>query len=420
MRLRPYQEDIIERTRQAFRDGYKRPLVVLPCGAGKTICFSYMAHEHVKRGGRVWFLVHRKELLDQAKSVVGNNPNIYIGMVGSIECDFKPTLIIFDEAHHSTARTWQQIISENDCLIIGLTATPCRLDGTSLGGVYDTLIVGVEAHELIKSGYLADYDYYAPANLISDFTSDTQNDDFYFEPRIYGDACKYVSDHTIIYCPNIKFSQALAEYIPGAVHFDGNTPKKERDLIIQEFRDGKIRCLLNVDLIGEGFDVPDCDTVILLRPTMSTALFIQQSMRCMRPKPNKRAKIYDLVGNVFRHGMPTDVREWTLTGRITPRNRSAEPDIITRQCSKCYRVYSGTNPICPYCHNDNGKIKKQIEIEKQQELAVITEINKKSARREVGMCKTLNELIELGKKRGYKNPFYWAQMVMRGRNGRNI
>ena len=83
MILREYQTDIINKCRDEFRLGYKRLLVTLPCGAGKTVCFSYMAHEHVKRGGKVWFLVHRRELVDQAKSIVGDDENIYIGMMRS-------------------------------------------------------------------------------------------------------------------------------------------------------------------------------------------------------------------------------------------------------------------------------------------------------------------------------------------------
>ena len=106
--LRNYQEDIINRSRAAFTQGYKRILVTLPCGAGKTVCFSYMAHEHVKRGGRVWFLVHRRELVNQARAVVGDDPNIYVGMIRSKK-PFTPTLIIFDEAFFDNHFMWKII-----------------------------------------------------------------------------------------------------------------------------------------------------------------------------------------------------------------------------------------------------------------------------------------------------------------------
>lgn len=416
MQLRPYQQDIIEKCRISFMSGHKRPLVVLPCGAGKTVCFAYMAEEHVKKGGKVWFLVHRKELIDQTTKII-NNKNVYVGMVGTVlkNAPFDPTLIIFDEAHHSSAATWQKIINKYYYIpIIGLTATPCRLDGKPLGNIYDDLIVGVSSEWLMQNKYLCDYDYYAPSNLIKDFNSDVENVGIEFESKVYGDVLKYIDPNkkTIIYCPNIKFSDALSTYIPNSVHFDGNTPKKERDKIIEDFRTGNIKILLNVDLIGEGFDVPDCECCVLLRPTMSTALYIQQSMRCLRPNQNKRAVIYDFVGNVFRHGMPTENREWDLNTQIKVRNKSAEPEILTRQCKKCFRIYKGVNKICPYCGNDNGKTKKQIEIEKQIELEQIRKVERK----QVGMARTEAELIEIGKKRGYKNPYYWAKMVIKGRN----
>jgi len=411
MPLRPYQIDIINKCRQAFLKGYKRPLIVLPCGGGKTHCFAFMAHQHK---GKTWFLVHRKELLDQAKNIVGESDNIYVGMV-SKPGPFEPTMIIFDEAHHATAKTWQKIINTHpNAYIIGLTATPCRLDGSPLGQIFDCLIEGVTANWLISYNYLSPFNYYAPS--INAITPEIKGQDFdvnaiEYKRKIYGDVSKYISDKkTIIYCPNIAFSMQIAEQV-GGVHFDGNTPKKERDRIINDFRAGKIKILCNVDLIGEGFDVPDCECVMLLRPTMSTALYIQQSMRCLRYVPNKVATIYDFVGNCHRHGLPTDEREWSLSKKIKTRNSSGVPDIITRMCGKCYRVYSGIKPICPYCGFDNHKTQKQIEVEKEIELQQI----KKVERREQGMARDLQSLIELGKKRGYKNPYYWAKKILEGR-----
>ena len=415
MPLRPYQIDIINKCRQAFLQGYKRPLIVLPCGAGKTHCFAYMAHQHK---GKTWFLVHRKELLDQAKNIVGESDNIYIGMV-SKPGPFEPTMIIFDEAHHATAKTWQKIINLHpNAYIIGLTATPCRLDGSPLGQIFDCLIEGVTANWLIHYNFLSPFNYYAPSiNAITPAIKGQEFDvnSIEYKRKIYGDVNKYISDKkTIIYCPNIAFSMQIAEQV-GGVHFDGNTPKKERDRIINDFRNGKIKILCNVDLIGEGFDVPDCECVMLLRPTMSTALYIQQSMRCLRYVEGKVATIYDFVGNCHRHGLPTDEREWTLDKKVKVRNSSGVPDVITRMCGKCYRVYSGIKPICPYCGYDNHKTQKQIEIEKEAELVQI----KKIERRQQGMARDLQSLIELGKKRGYKNPYWFAKKVLEGRQKRD-
>lgn len=426
MTLRPYQSLLIERTREAFNAGYTRPLVVLPCGAGKTVCFAYMAHAHVSRPNRyVWFLVHRRELiaqtLDTFKRMGISTTNIYVGMVGTaLSHSTPPTLIIFDEAHHATARTWSRVTEAYPNVpVVGLTATPKRLNGDALSAVFDTIVTVIDADALMTHGYLSPYDYYAPqlpVNLSeipmlgSDYNQSVVSDRF-IESKIYGDIAKHVhlDRKTIIYAPTVVFSERLASEIPGVVHFDGNTPTTERDRIIQAFRDGDIRCLSNVDLIGEGFDVPDCDTVILARPTQSLVLYIQQSMRCMRPSEGKRAVVYDLVGNCYRHGMPTESREWTLEGRIVkPRGDVTR----VRECGKCFRVYQGSNRICPYCEHDNGKTKAEIKQEQDAELARISEV-KRTERKQAW---TLEDLQRIERERGYKRG--WAYRVYNSRRKR--
>lgn len=440
MILRDYQEELINNTREAFRQGFKRILCVLPCGGGKTVCFAYMAQNHILKNAiknNVWFLVHRQELVEQTVNTFEKfnieMDNIFVGMVQSVSRNIskygKPTMIIFDEAHHATAKTWQNIIDAfPDVPIVGLTATPCRLNGDNLGKIFDKLILGVSSGFLLENGYLCRYEYYAPKinYILPEIKgSDYDNTEIEFDRKIYGDVLKYidVNRKTIIYCPNIAFSNNLMNLINEefgniSVHFDGNTDKNERKQIITDFREGKIKILLNVDLIGEGFDVPDCDCVMLLRPTQSTALYIQQSMRCLRPNGNKKAIIYDFVGNVYRHDLPTVDREWSLDKKVKCRNSSSAPDILTRMCNKCYRVYSGINRICPYCGNDNGKTQKQIEEDKKAELEKIEAIEKKKNRIEVGMCKDKQALIALAKQRGYKNPTYWAETILKARKNK--
>ena len=429
MQLRPYQTQLINDTRNVFKK-HNRPLVVLPCGAGKTVCFADMAHRHISLyNGYVWFLVHRRELIKQTHDTFSEfgipEDNVFIGMVQTItrhpERYKKPTLIIFDEAHHAKARSWYNIIDYfNDVPMIGLTATPIRRDGKALGDIFDVLVEGANAEELIKQGYLSEYDYYAPHISNMEYKlrgTDYDLDDVtaqLLKSKIYGDIKKYirVDKKTIIYCPSVAFSKSLESL--GVVHFDGDTPKNKRDEIVDKFRKSEIMTISNVDLVGEGFDVPDCDTVILLRPTMSLSLYIQQSMRCLRPGVNKRATIYDLVGNCYRHGLPTEPRDWSLTQDSKVRNSSGEEDIIVRRCHKCELIYRGISSICPYCGNENGKTRKQIEIDNAIELEQI----KKIERRKVGMARTRDELIAIGKARGYKNPVYWANMILSGRKKR--
>lgn len=434
MQLREYQTQMIETLRKQFGKGFKKTLAVLPCGAGKTVCFADMANKHIQKNNDnyVWFLVHRQELVDQTLETFQKMnlsiENIFIGMVQTVSRhleDYKrPTIIIFDEAHHAKAKTWNKIIQRYDNVpIIGLTATPIRQDGKPLGDIFDVMVEGVNINWLIEKGYLCPFDYYAPD--IGDMKLTRKGNDYdmdefteyLLDSRIYGDVEKYIdlNKKTIIYCPSIKFSKTLCEKI-GAVHFDGNTPKNERRTIVKKFKNGEIKILSNVDLIGEGFDVPDCDCVMLLRPTRSLALYIQQSTRCLRPAEGKRATIYDFVGNVHRHGLPTVNEEWSLTHSKTIKNENGEKDILCRRCKKCLRVYSGTQKICPFCGNDNGMTERQIKQQQEVELKKIEETSKKRRRMEIGMARNYQELVVIGRKRGYKNPEYWARMIINSRH----
>lgn len=434
MTLRDYQLDLISDTRDSFKRGYTRPLVVLPPGGGKTVCFAHMASEHVRRhNGYVWFLVHRRELVRQATETFTEwgltDEHIFVGMVQTIarhpEKYKKPTLIIFDEAHHATATSWRKITEYFAGVpLIGLTATPVRLNGDALGAVFDSLVIGRDAQWLIDNQYLAPYDYYAPAPVDirtvkmrgADYDPDEVTD-VIMKSHIYGDVARYIDPtrKTIIYAPSLRMSRDLASRIPGVVHFDGTTPTAERDRIISDFRAGRVRTLVNVDLVGEGLNIPDCDTVVMLRPTQSVALYIQQSMRCMRYVHGKRATVYDLVGNVYRHGMPTDDRPWSLTGRMRAYNPSGEPDITCRQCERCYRVYAGTQAICPYCAHDNGKTRREIEADRDAELQRIEAVTRIEQRRQQGMAKNYQELVKLGRERGYKSPEAWARYIIKSR-----
>ena len=438
IQLRPYQQQFINDVRNSFKASNKC-LAVLPCGAGKTVCFAYMAEQHIKKypNGCVWFLVHRKELMDQTIATfkrfgIDTSDKIKVGMVQTMANQIKkekpldaPTLIIQDECHHASSNTYLTITNKYPNVpLIGLTATPCRLDGKSLGNIFKSLVIGVESDFLINNGYLCHYKYFAPRIAQNEpkmkgFDYDVNS--ILYEHKIYGDVEKYIDPNkkTIIYCPNIEFSKQLCERINNnlninAVHFDGNTPKKLRDEIVSNFRNNKIKILSNVDLIGEGFDVPDCDCVIMLRPTMSVALYIQQAMRCLRPAPNKLATIYDFVGNVFRHGMPTEHREWTLDKQVKCRNPSSSPDVLVRECKNCFRVYRGSDRICPYCGYDNGKTKKQLEEDKQAELQEIQSYIKKSNRMQVGMAKSRSELEKIAAERGYNKKWVYVQCKLKG------
>ncbi len=211
---------------------------------------------------------------------------------------FNPDLIITDENHHSLAATYKKIYRAFlQAKRLGVTATPERLDGSGLKDVNDILIEGVNAQWLMEHDYLSPYDYYAPNIRLPKFhirqgDFDLAEMNGYFRqhlPQIYGDVLAHYrrladGKQAICYLSGVEVSRQTAALftesgIPSA-HIDGGTPKEERDRLIHAFRTGRIRILCNVDIISEGFDVPDCECVILLRPTKSLTLYIQQSMRC--------------------------------------------------------------------------------------------------------------------------------------------
>lgn len=415
LQLRDYQIEVAELARQAFRAKNRSVLIVLPCGAGKTVLFAYIAQQAQNKGNKVLFLVHRVELLDQTiatfnkfgierkvidiemvqttankyKKIIDKN-NTKNGAENDIETITDYDLIIFDEAHHSTSKTWRTIIdNQPKAKIVGLTATPCRLDGKPLGDIYNHLIVGISANSLIQRDFLSQYDYFAPtvADLSelrkrgSDYDMGSA-EELLDTPAIFGDIIHHFKRlasnmQTICYCPTRAYSKKTAQLFNDngikAVHFDGETPKNERNQIIKDFRDKKIQVLCNVDLISEGFDVPDCHCCILLRPTQSSALFIQQATRALRPAPNKKAVIIDHVGNYLRHGFPTQDRQWSLDKPLEKHKESNEKgELKIRQCLVCFGTFP-TAPVCPYCGTPYENTKEELANIEKIELKRIKE-----------------------------------------------
>lgn len=400
--LRNYQTDIIKQTHASMKAKHKHPLVCLPTGSGKTVVFAWLASKTQQNNKIVWFVVHRKELLEQTIDTFNKFEipidNIHVGMVHSFahhpERYPAPDLIIYDECHHCVANTWKKLIDQHpDAYMIGLTATPCRLDGKPLGAIYDDLIVGVSTKELTDQGYLAPYKYYAPsvANLTGikmrgkEYNL-TEATELLNQRAVFGDVIKHWHKYannlqTICYCSSVVHSMATAEAFRAdginAVHFDGNTKKHEREQIVADFRNGKITVLCNVDLIGEGFDVPDCWCCVFLRPTTSTGLFIQQAGRSLRPQPGKTAIILDHVANYTRHGLPDDPHEWSLSETLKSSSRFKNDGTLkVKQCLYCYATFAAGPTECPNCGMPVAKTREEI---KQIEAVRLEEIKRSEA-----------------------------------------
>lgn len=442
MQLRDYQLDLVNQVHNAWRQGFRRPCIVLPCGGGKSIITADMAKRTTERGKRVLFLVHRRELCEQIENTFrayGVDMTLcQVGMVQTVTRRLqkipRPDLIITDENHHCLAASYKRIYEYFNAHCVGVTATPVRLNGGGLGEINDCLLVGISAKELIERNCLSPYEYYAPP--VADLSGiKSRNGDYAPEdieqalakPHIYGDVIKYYKrlsegKKAICYCATVKHSKDMAEAFReagiNAAHIDGNTPTGERAEKISAFRSGAIQILCNVDLISEGFDVPDCNTSILLRPTKSLTLYIQQSMRCMRYQEGKTAIIIDHVGNVHRHGLPDTEREWTLDPKPPKKQQNK---VSVRQCPECFCTHVPA-PICPNCgHSYAAMEREQLREKREAELKRIVQkehdrrlklkVSKYSSPDE---CRTYRELSAMADIKGYAHGWAWHKAVEMG------
>ena len=442
MKLRDYQQDLYVKTVDAFRCGHRRPLVVAPCGAGKSYLFSEMVH---RTEGEVLVLVHRQELKQQHEALLSDLgiTNARVSMIlteaNRLGKYKKPSLIIADEAHLSRSNSWVKVIEYYDTFTVGLTATPIRLDGKPLGDIFDALITGVDTKWLIENKRLAPYEYYAPTvvdtsglrKVAGDYVvSDLEQ--LMNERAIYGNVIEsYMrfapGEQTIAYCVSVAHARITADAFNSAgiraEVVSSATPAKRRAEIMDDFRSGKITVLCNVGIISEGISVDEVSCCMLLRPTESVALGIQQMMRCMRYLPGKTAKILDFVGNYTRINLPDYPWEWSLDKPINRRKTTDENgNFYIRCCPECFMTFA-TADTCPFCGHTYPLHPREIQAHEEIELKRISEeetarieAEKKKSRIEQGRAESFEDLVRLGRSRGYKNPAYWAAQVMRGRN----
>ena len=427
--LRDYQQDVFDRLKLELLHN-KRIICQMPCRSGKSYIMYEICKKANLKGTNVLILAHRNLLLDQHRTLI-DLPNVRITSrqteVRHLGEHGKVDIILCDECHLSAADTYKKIFDfYSNAVIIGMTATPCRLDGRSLGEIYQKIIKGPTVKYLIGIGAISPFDHYAPKlNINMDNVKIGDGDynqkdleEVMIDSKIYGDIIANYEKlakgkQAIAYCVSIKHAQEICNlfnrhgYEAKCIH--SKIPKKEREQILDDFKAQKFTIIVSVDCISEGISLPSCEVCLMLRPTQSYALYVQQGMRALTPSPEKRAIIIDYIGNVYRHGMLDEEEEFSLTERKKCKNSSGEPEVLVRVCQKCLRTYAGTSPICPYCGADNGKTKKEIENEKKAELERIEKIEKKKRRMEVGMQDTFGGLVEIAKERGYAPGWCLAQ-----------
>lgn len=453
--LRPYQNTLIERARANFITGKRSQLLVLPTGGGKTVCFSFMAGRAVEKGLRVWILAHRVELLDQiSKTLTGfgvPHGMIAPGYMGDrrkpvqvasvftlarrLDRYDAPDLIIVDEAHHAISEsTWGRVVTAFPAAkLLGVTATPIRLSGEGLGDLFQSMVVGPSMRDLIELGALSPYRLFAPAGV--DLSGvHTRMGDFVRgeieaamdKPSVTGDAVSHYQKlapgrRAVAFCVSVEHAVHVAEQFRAAgipaQAIDGAMDRSLRASVLSEFSAGRVQVLASCDLISEGFDVPAIEAAILLRPTQSLGLYLQQVGRALRTFPGKtEAVILDHAGNVKRHGLPDEDRVWSLDGSAKKKG-AQRSEIAVKTCGSCFATVHSAATHCS-CGFEFPVHRREVE----QRDGVLEEVDLATAvrqrRQEQGRAQTEAELIAIGKARGMRRAELWARHVIRARQAK--
>lgn len=451
--LRPRQIKAINDVRTAYRAGHRAPLLCAATGFGKTHTAAEIIKSAVERGNDVWFLAHLREILDDTARRL-EHAGIEHGfiMAGMPRNPFKPVqvvsvqtavrrpvvrqpgLIIVDECHLAIADTYKKVLAAaGNPPILGLTGTPCRLDGRGLGELFDVIIPTCSTADLIAEGLLAPIRYYAPTkpdltgirSQAGDYALD-QLAEAVDRPSIIGDAVAHYrriahGRPAVAFCVNIAHAEHTAAAFTAAgyraVAISGNSSRQERQDALTGLRQGTIDIVCNCALWVAGVDCPEIGCVILLRPTKSLTMYLQSVGRGLRTAPGKTDLIVlDHASCVFTHGLPQDPREWSLEAK--PKRKGANAPAV-RECPECFACHEPA-PVCPCCgHVYQRETVVRGPEERDGELVELDPAALRRQRnREQAGAQTLEQLIEIGRRRGMKHPEGWARHVLSARQRR--
>ena len=365
MLLRDYQSDICSRVSDAF-DKRRSVMVQMPTGTGKTMVLAELVKRLMMKdeGLKILIVAHRRELIEQIKATVKrmglntnnhpsiiNNQTIIVESIQTISrridaLDFIPSLVVIDEAHHALAKTYKMMWDAwPDAKFLGLTATPCRLNGKGFTDLFDILVQSWDIPTFIKAKWLSTYDFVSikadshTQQLIQSLKKRGADGDYQVKEmdavlnkrpsieRLYNCVMEFAHNRKgFVYAINIDHARSIAEYYQSqgvhAVAIDSHTPVKERERIISSFRSGGLQVLVNVDIFSEGFDCPDVEFIQLARPTLSLAKYLQMVGRGLRPsKGKKNCMIIDNVGLYRVFGLPSQIWDWksAFEGRMKMR-----------------------------------------------------------------------------------------------------
>lgn len=393
--LRPYQQSAVTQTLADLDRGLRSVVVVAATGSGKTVIGADLVQRLAGAGRKILWVAHRIELVDQAlarmgiacgKIVAGEPSTDGACIVASKDTllarEMPPgiTDIVVDEVHHVMSAGYLKLLDRApQADLIGLTATPCRLDGKGLGEVFNSMVIAAKTSELIAAGHLVKPRVFTVPVLpdlsgVSKSRGDYKQDELEVAcnvPRLRGDIVEHWRGQcagmpTVLFAVSIAHSKALCQDFANAgitaVHVDGTMSATARDAALDAVRSGAASVLSNVGIVTEGWDFPALACCILARPTASLSLLLQMWGRIMRPFGAKRATVLDHAGNVVRHGVlpDTDI-EWSLdAAKVKPPKQSVT------NCPACYTLQLSTNVTCEACgaklHADKKAKKPPAEV----------------------------------------------------------
>ena len=370
IKLFDYQEDMKERIGKALRL-HRSVMAQMPTGTGKTYLLTAVIDSFVSNNPmeKVWIVAHRRELVSQIDETVrkfhsysASNTSSLLSSVKAMsiqwlmrhydEIEEEPGMIVIDEAHHALAKTYKEMWERfPKAKFLGLTATPCRLNGKGFTDLFDVLVQSWCVPEFISKGRLATYDFVSiksdgvTQRLIDSLQKRGADGDYQNKEmdmllnkrpsieRLYQSFEEYGKDRKgIVYAINISHAKKIMELYQEhgikAVAIDSKTPAMERQADIEAFKKGDIQVLVNVDIFSEGFDCPDVEFVQLARPTLSLAKYLQMVGRGLRvAKRKKNCVIIDNVGLYRVFGLPSQVWNWkaTFEGRLKYSRKKETP-----------------------------------------------------------------------------------------------
>jgi len=468
MKLYDYQLKAVDECRKAFRDKNRRVLLVAPTGSGKTVMFAHIAQQSSRLGNRVVICAHREELLDQISEtltkfevahgfVASTRKTIEQGLVtvASVQTlvnrldTINPALIVLDEAHHAVAGSWRKIINAYPkAKLLGVTATPERLDGSGLGDIFEEMVLGPQVKELQEIERLSTVKYFCPHTVDPDALAKRHGD------YVTGDAAELMmptgnigkvtgkaieeyakradGHRAVVFCVNILHAQRVAAQFCEAGYrwafLDSTLTEEARKQIVADFKSGVLQGVSSCDIISEGFNLPEASVAILLRPTKSLALYMQQVGRVLRVADGKlHATVIDHVSNVGKdyegewvenHGFIEDERFWSLDGK--PRTK--ESIIPCKRCPECYALNPISALICSECGHEfeikesapaqpDGGVLAEVDVAKIVAARTIEDWLEKAKYHEVlAWARTEEQLKKVADIKGYKSG--WAHVIM--------